>query len=54
MKLLTKRETADFLRVSERTLDRLRQSKLIKSVKVRGGVRFEQKDVEKFLRQHRN
>jgi len=52
--LLTKREAAEYLRISERTLDRYRGLKLINSVKVRNVVRFAQSDLEDFLKRHRS
>jgi excisionase family DNA binding protein len=51
--LLTKREAAEYLRVSERTLDRLRARKLIPSLKVAGAVRFLRQDIEDYLSQQR-
>lgn len=48
-KLLTKRETADRLSVSTRTLDRIRSKGEIKAVWVGGQVRFRPEDVEKFI-----
>jgi excisionase family DNA binding protein len=51
--LMTRREAANYLRVSERTIDRLRKQKLIPSVKVARGVRFLPEDIESYLRQCR-
>ncbi len=48
-KLMTKRETADRLSVSTRTLDRIRSKGEIKAVSVGGQVRFRPEDVEKFI-----
>ncbi len=50
MVLLTKKEAAKFLRVSERTIDRFRAEKLITTIKVRGVIRFRQEDLLDFLR----
>jgi excisionase family DNA binding protein len=50
---MTRREAANYLRVSERTIDRLRKQKLIPSVKVARGVRFLPEDIESYLRQCR-
>jgi excisionase family DNA binding protein len=50
MRLLTKREAAAFLRVSERILDRFRAEKLITAIKVRGVIRFREEDLLAFLR----
>ena len=52
MTVMTKREAAYFLRVSLRTLDRFRMTKLLPSFKVRGIVRLRQEDVENFLIRH--
>jgi excisionase family DNA binding protein len=49
MKLLTKREAADILNVSERTLDRLRATGQIRVVRVRGAVRLSTAEIEKFI-----
>ena len=47
--LLTKKEVAEFLRVSERTLDRLTETGALKFFKVGGAKRFALSDVESFL-----
>ena len=47
--LLTKRETANELSVSEGTLDRIRQSGKISSKKVLGQVMFAIDEVARFL-----
>ena len=49
--LLTKREAAGYLGVSVRTLDRLRQQKLILALKIRRLVRFRVADLDEFLSQ---
>ncbi len=48
-KLMTKRETADRLSISTRTLDRIRSKGEIKAVCVGGQVRFRPEDVDKFI-----
>lgn len=48
-KLLTKREAADRLSVSVRSLDRLRSVGAIRTVRVRGSVRITEAEVEKFI-----
>jgi excisionase family DNA binding protein len=45
----TKKQLAAFLGVSERTIDRLRRSGLLKAFKLGRLVRFRQEDVEEFL-----
>ena len=52
MKLLTKREAAELLHVSERTLDRLRATGQIRVVRVRGVVRLSVAEVERFITKH--
>lgn len=47
--LLTKREAAAALRVSERTLDRLRAMGQLRVVRVRGVVRVSAAEIEKFI-----
>lgn len=47
--LLTKREAADQLRVSVRSLDRLRSVGAIRTVMVRGSVRITEVEIEKFI-----
>ena len=49
MGVMTRREAADYLRVSQRTLDRFRAAGLLPSFKVRGVVRLRREDVEAFL-----
>jgi excisionase family DNA binding protein len=48
-KLMTKREVAERLSISTRTLDRIRSMGEIKAVRVGGQVRFRPEDVEKFI-----
>jgi excisionase family DNA binding protein len=48
-KLMTKREAADRLSISTRTLDRIRSKGEIKAVAVGGQVRFRPEDVEKYI-----
>jgi excisionase family DNA binding protein len=47
--LLTKREAADRLRVSVRSLDRLRSMGQIGTVKVRNSVRITESEIERFI-----
>ena len=51
--LLDKHQAARILRVSIKTLDRLRQQGLLQAVKVRGCVRFHLDDIEQFVRDRR-
>ena len=50
--LIDKEEAATYLRVSVRTLDRLRVVGELKSIKIAGCVRFRVADLEEYLRQH--
>jgi excisionase family DNA binding protein len=50
--LLTKADVADLLRVSVRTLDRLRVSGALRAVRVRGRVLFSPQDVQAFIDAH--
>ncbi len=52
-KLMTRREAAEYLRVTQRTIDRLRERRLLPSAKVAGVVRILQEDIESYLRQCR-
>lgn len=47
--LLTKTEAADRLRISVRSLDRLRSVGAIKTVQVRGAVRITEAEIERFI-----
>ena len=47
--MLTKQEAADRLRVSVRSLDRLRSTGHIRAVQVRGAVRIAEAEIEKFV-----
>jgi excisionase family DNA binding protein len=47
--LLTKRETAQYLRMCERTLDRLRKGKAIRHILVCGQIRFRLADIHEYL-----
>lgn len=51
--LLCKEEVADLLRVSTRTIDRLRNEGYLRCIRMRGCVRFDPKDVEDCLEQLR-
>jgi excisionase family DNA binding protein len=50
--LLTKTEAADRLRISVRSLDRLRSVGAIKTVQVRGSVRITEAEIERFITKH--
>jgi excisionase family DNA binding protein len=50
--LLDKADVADLLRVSVRTVDRLRVSGDLKAVRVRGRVLFNPEDVQAFIDAH--
>jgi len=47
--LLSKKETAKELNISQATLDRLRNQCIIKSKKVGGGIYFTLKEIASFL-----
>jgi excisionase family DNA binding protein len=47
--LLKKKEAADRLRVSVRSLDRLRSQGQLRTVKVRGAVRVAEAEIERFI-----
>jgi excisionase family DNA binding protein len=50
--MLTKREAADRLRVSVRTLDRLRSVGAIRTVKVGAAVRITEAEIERYVTKH--
>lgn len=50
--LLTKREAADRLRVSVRSIDRLRSVGRIKAVNVGCAVRIAEAEIERFISKH--
>jgi excisionase family DNA binding protein len=50
--LLTKQEAADRLRISVRSLDRLRSVGAIKTVQVRGSVRIAETEIDRFVTKH--
>jgi len=50
--LLDKADVADLLKVSVRTVDRLRESGDLRAVRVRGRVLFSPQDVQAFLDAH--
>ena len=52
--LRTKKETAEPLRISIRSLDRLRSEGKIKSVKVRSAVRITEAEIERFIAKPRS
>jgi excisionase family DNA binding protein len=51
-RLLTKRQAADLLSVSVRTLDRMRSTGEIQATKVRGSVRFDPTNIERYIARH--
>jgi excisionase family DNA binding protein len=51
-KLLTKREAAERLSVSIRTLDRMRSTGQIQATMVRGAVRFDPTMIQRFIAKH--
>ena len=51
-RLLSKKEAADVLAVSIRTLDRMRSTGEILAVKVRGVVRFHPAAIERYVARH--
>ena len=54
--LLTKKDVAKIIGVSEKTIDRIRNRKTnkLKYLKVSGTVRFERKDVDDFINKHKH
>jgi len=50
--LLTKGEAAERLRISVRSLDRLRSVGAIKCVRIRGSVRVADAEIERFILKH--
>jgi predicted DNA-binding transcriptional regulator AlpA len=54
--LLTKKDVAKIIGVSEKTVDRFRNRKTnkLKYLKVSGTVRFERKDVDDFINKHKH
>ena len=53
--LLTKKDVAKIIGVSEKTVDRFRNRKTnrLKCLKVSGTVRFERQDVDDFIKKHK-
>ena len=49
MKILTKDESAKILRISSRTLDRLRVLGQIRAIKIAGVIRFTEDEIQKFI-----
>jgi excisionase family DNA binding protein len=47
--LVTKKEAAALLRISARTIDRLRAAGQLKAVRVRGAVRFSPAEIDRFI-----
>jgi predicted DNA-binding transcriptional regulator AlpA len=54
--LLTKKDVAKIIGVSEKTVDRFRNRKTnrLKCLKVSGTVRFERQDVDDFINKHKH
>ena len=54
--LLTKKDVAKIIGVSEKTVDRFRNRKTnrLKCLKVSGTVRFERQDVDAFIKKHKS
>ena len=54
--LLTKKDVAKIIGVSEKTVDRFRNRKTnrLKCLKISGTVRFERKDVDDFINKHKH
>ena len=54
--LLTKKDVAKIIGVSEKTIDRFRNRKTnkLKYLKVSGTVRFERQDVDDFIKKHKS
>jgi len=52
-KPMTKKETADYLRITERTIDCYRAQKLIRAIKGRGKVLFTMEEIEGFLKKNK-
>ena len=48
-RLLSKRETASYLGVCNRTLDRVRKRKAIRCIHVGGKIKFRWSDIQKYL-----
>ncbi len=54
--LLTKKDVAKIIGVSEKTVDRFRDLKTnkLKYLKIKGTVRFRQLDVDDFIKKHKS
>ena len=52
-KPLTKKEAAEFLRITERTFDRYRALGLIRAVKAKGKVLLPHDELENFMKKNR-
>ncbi len=50
--MVTKKEAADYLRISTVTLDRLRKQNLIPAIRVGGRLKFRRSDLEAFVKHH--
>jgi len=54
MKLLTARETAGQLRISQKSLGRLQKDKKIRVVKIGRRALFDQADVDRFINENKH
>ncbi|MGV3684373.1 MAG: helix-turn-helix domain-containing protein [Daejeonella sp.] len=52
--LLTKKEVAMMFKVTERTVDTLRETKQLPSYKIGGSIRFKKEDVANMIEQAKN
>lgn len=50
--LLKKTEVAEILRVSSRTIDRLRSVGMLRSTKIAGSVRFQLEEIERYIKKN--
>ena len=50
--LLKKTEVAEILRVSSRTIDRLRSVGMLRSTKIAGSVRFQLDEIERYIKKN--
>ncbi len=50
--LLKKTEVAEILRVSSRTVDRLRSNGALRSTKIAGSVRFQLEEIERYIKKN--
>lgn len=50
--LLKKSEVAQMLRISSRTIDRLRSVGMLRSTKIAGSVRFQLEEIERYIKKN--